>query len=278
MIKPDPNASAGPAINIAVALACEARPLIEHFGLKRQTQAAYPVYQGGHIQLIVAGVGQLNAATAVGYLAGLTQHPAAWLNIGIAGHKTHAIGALYLAHKITRQQDSHSWYPAFTFKPGIATASLTSFSQPVTDYEDDVLHDMEAAGFYPAASRFSSVEFVHCLKVVSDNAEHPDHKLDKHWVSQQIAAQLKPLSGFITKLHTDLARWHEITAVPSLYDELLQHWHFSTYQQHQLQQLLKRWSTCHADEEWCAADMAKLKNSREILRYLERTLDIETGV
>ena len=225
-------------INIIVALDCEARPLITHFGLQRQQQHAYPLYSSDSMQLVVAGVGMLNAATACGYLAGLSNESAAWLNIGIAGHQTHAPGELYLAHKITNQQNEHSWYPVFTFKCAIPTASLASFAEPVTDYHDDLLHDMEAAGFYQAASRFNSAEFIHCLKIVSDNAEHNTHNINKHMVTDLITARLEPIEEFINALATQLARWNKITTTPDIYAELLQHWHFSTYQQHQLKQLV----------------------------------------
>ena len=212
--------------------------------------------------------------SACGYLAGLKKESAAWLNIGIAGHQTHAPGELYLAHKITNQQNEHSWYPVFTFKCAIPTASLASFAEPVTDYHDDLFHDMEAAGFYQAASRFNSAEFIHCLKIVSDNAEHSTHNINKHMVTDLITARLEPIEEFINALTAQLARWNKITTTPDIYAELLQHWHFSTYQQHQLKQLVKRWSTLHPQQPLRLEALATLGSSRDVLHYLQKSLDI----
>ena len=139
-------------INLVIALDCEAKPLIDRFDLKRQQEHVYPLYTSDNIQLIVSGVGKLNAATATGYLAGLTKEPAAWLNIGIAGHKKHGIGNSYLTHKIIDKHSDRCWYPAFTFKSSIATDTLCTFENAVTEYHDDLLHDMEASAFYQAAS------------------------------------------------------------------------------------------------------------------------------
>ena len=261
-------------INIVVALDCEAKPLIERFKLKRQQDHAYPIYSAENIQLIVSGVGKLNSATATGYLAGLTKESSAWLNIGIAGHKTHEMGALYLAHKITDRHSEQSWYPAFTFKTGIETESLATFDAPVNDYHDALLHDMETAGFYHAASRFNSAEFVHCLKIISDNAENATHKINKQMVADLVTGQIEPIAEFVTALNEQLVNWNDITATPAVYDDLLQHWHFSTYQQHQLRQLVIRWSILYLDQELLSAELSALKNSRDVLKYLQDSLDI----
>jgi len=261
-------------INIVIALDCEAKPLIARFGLKRQQQHTYPLYTSEHINLIVSGIGKLNAATASGYLAGLTREPAAWLNIGIAGHKSHSLGTLYLAHKITNQQSQQNWYPAFTFKTGIATASLASFDVPVTEYADELLHDMEAAGFYQATCRFNSAEFIHCLKIVSDNAEHSTQKINKQMVSKLIHGQLTPIETFISTLNNQLERWNDITATPNIYNDILQRWHFSTYQQYHLKQLVKRWTTLNPQKMLSIEELASLKNSHRVLIHLQDALDI----
>lgn len=261
-------------INLVVALDCEARPVIERFHLKRQQQHAYPIYTTNDMQLIVSGVGKLNAATATAYLAGMTTTSAAWLNIGIAGHKDHVLGNIYAAHKITDQATQQNWYPVLTFKSGIATASVCTFDEPVEAYHDDMLHDMEAAGFYQTASRFNSVEFVHCLKIVSDNEDNATHKINKQMVTELIASRIDPISGFIEKLSGELNHWNDITATPEIYAAIVARWHFSTYQQHQLQQLLQRWSSLHPEQPLQIEQLSLLKNSRDVLQHFQQALDI----
>jgi len=261
-------------INIIVALDCEAKPLIEYFKLKRQPDHAYPVYRTDKIQLIVSGVGKLNAATATGYLAGVNDTPAAWVNIGIAGHKTHVLGTPCLTHKITDQQSNQSWYPIFIFKTTLATESLGTFDAPENNYEDELLHDMEATGFYQAASRFNSAEFIHCLKVVSDNAENSSREINKQMVSELIHEQIDPIANFISSLDTHLDNWNNITATPDIYNAIIKACHFSTYQQHQLKQLLKRWTALRSEQNNLSANLLRLNNSRDILKYLQDALNI----
>ena len=262
-------------INLVIALDCEARPIIEHYKLKRDQEHVFPVYRSENMQLIVSGVGKLNAATATAYLAGMTPESTSWLNIGIAGHKEHAIGNIYAAHKITDHVTQQNWYPAFCFKPGVTTESACTFETPINDYHDDLLHDMEAAGFYQTANRFDSVEFVHCLKVISDNKDNTTHKINKHMVTELISGQLDAIDIFIEKLSIELHNWNEITATPSVYEAALKQWHFSTYQQHQLRQLVKRWSTLHTDNpNSLIEELSKFKNSRDVLHHLQRVLDI----
>lgn len=265
-------------INIVVALDCEAKPLIDHFALKRQQEHAYPLYTADDMQLIVSGVGKLNAATATGYLAGLSDKLAAWLNIGIAGHKTHAIGALTLAHKITDRQSQKSWYPAFGFKSSIDTESLATFDSPENNYHDALLHDMEAAGFYHAASRFNSTEFIHCLKVISDNAEHSTQKISKQMVTELITAQIEPMEEFITALANQVTAWEEITHTPEIYTDVLKAWHFSTYQQHQLKQLITRYATLYPEQPLSIPELSGLKTSRDVLKHLQDALEIKAVV
>ena len=261
-------------INIIVALYCEAKPLIEYFKLKRQPDHPYPVYRTDKIQLIVSGVGKLNAATATGYLAGVSDTPAAWVNIGVAGHKTHALGTPCLAHKITDQQSNQSWYPIFIFKTPLTTESLGTFDAPENNYEDELLHDMEATGFYQAASRFNSAEFIHCLKVVSDNTENSSRKINKQMVSELIAKQIGSIADFISSLNTHLNNWNNIIATPDIYDAIIKTCHFSTYQQHQLKQLLKRWAALHPEQNTLGDTLLELNNSRNILKYLQDSLNI----
>ncbi|MEE2778164.1 MAG: hypothetical protein VYE73_15535, partial [Acidobacteriota bacterium] len=59
--------------HIAVAMSCEARPLLDAFGLRRDPAAtAYPVFASVGIALVVTGVGTVASAGGVGYLAGRT--------------------------------------------------------------------------------------------------------------------------------------------------------------------------------------------------------------
>ena len=100
-------------INIVVAMPCEAKPLVEHFALQRNSQLhAFPVYASTDMTLITSGVGKVNSAMAVAWLAGQQQtRDQQWLNIGMAGHASHKPGTLLVANKVTDMATNRSWYP-----------------------------------------------------------------------------------------------------------------------------------------------------------------------
>ena len=190
-------------MNLVVALKAEARPLIRHYELHdRHTDSAFPVYLGTDMALVVSGPGKAAAASATACLQGLTQGSKgnAWLNIGIAGHATYAIGDGRIANRITEHATDRSWYPPQVHELDIATGRLLTVDSPENDYTVDALYDMEAAGFYPAACRSSASELVQCFKVVSDNRQHANTKITAKHCEQLVASQLKSIDSLVETL------------------------------------------------------------------------------
>ena len=156
---------------LVVALAAEARPLLAFHRLRGVSGHPYRICAGEQTHLIVSGVGKVAAAAATAYLRALIgDAPAAWLNIGIAGHGSQAVGTALLAHKVVDIASGKLFYPTFTASPPCRTTLLHTIDrvQPATG---DAAYDMEASGFCEAAQRFATSERVHCLKVVSDNPQ-----------------------------------------------------------------------------------------------------------
>ena len=103
---------------LVVALQAEAAPLVDRFALKSLNGHPYRLYAGADPHLITSGVGKLASASAVAYLrARIGQTPAAWLNVGIAGHARAPLGTALLAHKIHDVGSSKSYYPIFAGPP-----------------------------------------------------------------------------------------------------------------------------------------------------------------
>ena len=190
-------------INLVVALKAEARPLIRHYELHdKHADTTFPVYLGTDMALVVSGPGKAAAAAATVWLQGLTQgnKGSVWLNIGIAGHATCAVGDGRIANRVTEHATSRSWYPPQVHNLDIATGRLLTVDSPENDYSVDTLYDMEAAGFYPAACRFSSSELVQCFKVVSDNRQHANTKITAKYCEQLVASQLKTINSLVETL------------------------------------------------------------------------------
>ena len=192
------------------------------------------------------------------------------LNIGIAGHQHHGIGSLFLADKITDNDTGRRYYPPLTFTPPCPTASLISFAKPQQSYPVNALCDMEASAFYETATRFSTGELIHCLKVVSDNAAFPAKNIDPKQVSALIGEQLPSISSIFDEL-AKLATCIKPQET-SEFNQLVNQYHFSVNEQIQLKKLLSRWCLLNGDTKTDFAT-ATAKNGKDLLVLLSERLD-----
>jgi nucleoside phosphorylase len=231
-------------IFIYAALSCEAKPLVEHFKLKKVTTIQpFAVYLNKDVCLTVTGLGKSAMAAAVAYTQALfvnVEHPVL-VNIGIAGHKHHDVGRLFLIDKIIDVDSRKNYYPPLVFTPSCPTAGLQTVSRPQLIYDTQYLCDMEASAFYETAIRFSSGELIHCLKVISDNELSPAENIQPKQVALLIAAHI----AAIEILLTELIRLAALITVPelALFGQLTQRYHFTVSEQGQLKNRLCRWAT-----------------------------------
>ena len=252
---------------IVTALDSEARPLLDHYRLRADSRhSAFRVYRSDAMVLIVSGMGRVNAAAATAYLAALSgpgEH--VWLNIGIGGQRDYPVGSPWLAHQISLSDADRHWYPPLIFPPPCGTAHLCTVDRPEFAYPDNCIYEMEAAGFYPTAIRFSSAELAHSLKIISDNAEHSAERLRPADVSGLIAASLDSIQASLeelTRLADELTVAAQITALPEL------PWRVSVSQQHQLRELLRRYRVRFAEEP----DFVQFKDAKNCLAWLREHL------
>jgi hypothetical protein len=261
-----------PRIFIYAALPCEAKPLVEHFGLKKATTIQpFAVYFNQDICLAVTGLGKSAMAAGVAYTQALfakVEHPVL-VNIGIAGHKHHAVGGLFLIDKITDVDSKKSYYPPLVFTPPCRTACIQTVSRPQLVYDLQHLCDMEASAFYETAVRFSSGELIHCLKVISDNESSPAENIQPKQVAQLIAAHV----ATIETLLAELSRLASLITVPEpkLFDQLLQRYHFTVSEQGQLKNRLSRWATL-ADTPDTEFDEHRFRKGKEVLYWLDQQI------
>lgn len=267
-------------INLVVAIHCEAKPLIQHLRLQKQACKDYALYTGEELNLIICGVGKLAAAMACAWLQGLnttsSRSDSAWLNIGIAGHGYQPLGNGFLAHRISEQDSDRYWYPGFPFKRPCPSAALVTVDAAESRYHDNALYDMEGAGFFAACQRFSSVELIHCFKVVSDNRFSGIENINEAYASELISGQLSTIDDIIKCLQQSrqgLARTQE---PPPYYADCLQRWHFSHYQRKQLHQLLWRRQALLPDIA-LPDEFDRLRGAGQVLNYLQQDTDRQPG-
>lgn len=263
-------------VHFFCALPCEANPLIQQFKLTELKQFdLFRLYQSKDKQftLTITGIGKLNAASAVSYQHACLDTKASdiWLNIGVAGHANLDIGEVRLINKITDGQDNTSWYPQIIFDSPCKQASLITLDKPSNDYQE-TLFDMEASGFYQMATRLGMAELIHCLKIISDNAQQPTHTVNAESVKKLIAAQTETIETIAELLVSQASEMESINAVPSHYAAFVERWHFTQTEQIQLLRLLRQWTVRFPDKD-VIASVIKLKTGKTILNTLQNDLN-----
>jgi nucleoside phosphorylase len=259
-------------IFIYTALPCEAKPLVEHFKLKKRLNVrAFAVYEQDAVCLTVTGVGKNAMAAGIGYTQALlnsVENPVL-INIGIAGHRDYAIGNLYLVDKIIDADSHKNYYPPLITKAPCPSCAIQTAAKPQLDYHHADLCDMEASAFYETATRFTSGELVQCLKVISDNQHTPANLIQAKQVSLLIAAQLVTIEAIInqTVALADLL----LTPDMPLFEQLIHDYHFTVSGQLQLKAQLARWAVL-TDNQPLPVNDAQLSNGKELLRWLEQTI------
>ncbi|MGR8980478.1 MAG: hypothetical protein ACU84H_10365 [Gammaproteobacteria bacterium] len=260
---------------IFTALPCEAKPAVDHFMLRKDTPVKpFSVYANDSICLTVTGIGKCAMAAGVAHTLALfpsTDKPV-MLNLGVAGHRDHALGRVFLIDKITDGDSGKNYYPPIVFSPPCSTAAIKTSSTPQLNYDHSDLCDMEASAFYETATRFASAELVQSLKVISDNQASPAEKINPRQASFLIADQLST----IEKILTELSRLSgQITVTePAGFSELALRYHFTVSERLLLKKQLNRWA-CLTGGQALPEPTADLNKAGDVLNWLER--QIESG-
>lgn len=187
------------------ALHCEAKPLIDRFELKKDPDShKFDLFENDTMILIVSGIGKIRSAVASTYLLSKRNSTdvSVILNLGICGAfgKEHKIGELHYINKITDHAGGRQYFPDPILRLGLREASLETFDNPVEKtnglrVESD-LADMEASGFFQAASMFVETHQIYCLKIVSDFLELSN--ISKDFISSLIRDRMGDLERILT--------------------------------------------------------------------------------
>lgn len=191
-------------IYVVVALSAEARPLCAHLRLeKAEKLEPLSVYRRSDMALIVSGVGKDMAASAVDNLARAVaaEGPSVWLNVGVAGHRDHAIGTAVLAREVDDAEQGTTCELAPPADLHIPTGQVRTVSQVETQFEDQAVYEMEAAAFCREATQLTATELVQVLKIISDNRRTGTLCVSAHQVQGLVESNLPKLDLLISNLH-----------------------------------------------------------------------------
>ena len=254
---------------LVTALPAEARPLIDHWRLRRDTSSqAFPVYINAEntLHLIVSGIGKINAAAACAHLISQQKvDQAIWLNVGIAGHATHPLGTTFIAHSITDSTHHKTVYPPLTIQPACPTEALISLDSVSDHYPENALVDMEASAFYSTATRYSTAELVQTIKVISDNRNEPSSHITPETASQLITGAIGIISDTIDAMQQLAA---QINPPPLPIPDFLATHHFTTTQYNQCIGLLRHCRTLEIPPQQIE-NLQSLPDARAILHALQ---------
>ncbi len=263
-------------LHFICAFKSEAQPLVEHYSLKHQgDEGLFNIYldKEQDISLTICGMGKIAAASAVLYshtsLPGNAND--IWINLGIAGHRDHEVGELLLCDRVEDAGSGQTWYPQVLVDTAIPTASVLTLDRPSDEYSGS-LYDMEASGVFHAACRISTLEFIHALKVVSDNEDNPLAGVNKNAVSQMVADRLESIIEFtdsLLKLSRQLPASSDIREEQEKYLDVA---HFTASQQSQLLSLLQRYRVLFPRQQ--ARELIEPgMNAAELLCSLRKHMD-----
>lgn len=266
-------------INLVVALPPEAKPLIQEFGLKPAPDlAGFKRYANASMRLIICGLGRVNAASATAALGVATGgQNEVWLNLGIAGHGQMEVGTPVLGRALLLGGAALTWYPPLVIEAPCLGGSIMTLDRPETAYPQEHVYEMEAAGFYPTACRFTTGELVQVLKIISDNRKTPVETLSQGKISLLIEQNLPVIRELLDKLSELSASLPE----PQLQDlmELNPGWRLSVTSKLQLQRLLERYSALGGGEEIAkrVRTSQSAKQALKILRTEVARLALDSG-
>lgn len=254
------------------ALHCEAKPVIDHYRLKKSPQhRAFDLFRNDDMCCVISGIGNTAAAAATAWVGGL-QHESnslCWINLGVAGGADYIQGEIFSLNKITDQPSGRSYYPVPAFRSSMKSAPCISLDKASIDYHPVDLYDMEASAYFATATRFSSAELVQSVKVISDNQQQQPVR-DKSTISQLIYNQLPSIKDFAKKLGGINQQMVELESMPEVWQGLLQRVRFSQTQQARLKTLLAFLQHLDTDKEVIFDNLDKLESSREIIQVLEQ--------
>lgn len=254
----------------------EAKPLIFHFGLKKNTNAQlFPVYHNPDedIALTLTGTGKTAAAAACMHLAHTLPASAndAWINIGIAGHGVRKIGEAVIVHKVTDAGTDRVWYPQFSFSVDSPTDTCVTVDKPQSEY-GDYLCDMEASGIFDTVTRITTLEMTHSLKVVSDNSDRPHENIDKVMVTEMITAVMPTIITLASNALALSTELKQINQSQLRMPAFLEQWHFTCTQEHMLEVLLRRWQ-CLKPEIDPLLYFQSSRSAKNLLATMQTELD-----
>jgi len=261
---------------LVTALQSETRPLVEHFDLDgRQAEGPFQRYGSDGLELIRCGPGKTAAAAAVAYLAGRLDGPGPrfWLNVGVAGHGDRPTGDVVLAGEVVDGETGERWYPQPVFPVEPELETVRTVPTPERTFEHPDAYDMEAAGFYDAALRFSTVERVHVLKIISDGPDQSPDDVTAEAVERLVGRRVDAVEAMLDAERALPERSPSSEHLDTLCDWVGEHCRLSVTRKRQFRRLAERWHAVYPDRDLRSFLEPERREVNELMDRLETEIE-----
>lgn len=257
-------------IRFVTALAAEAEPIVERYGMTPR-DGAFAWFRSEEAALVVSGVGKIAAASAVAYLHARTEERehAAWIDAGLAGHRDREPGEVLLAHTVRDAASGRSWHPTPLGGVELPRVEVVTVDRPESRFDAEAAYDMEAAGFVPAALRFSSTELVQVIKVVSDNRKTPWTGLTPRDARELVARGFDAIQTLASRLRELALELVSATAPPPELEAYAARFRLTVSERRKLERLLERWRALDPEAERGPERVAQASSPREAIARVE---------
>lgn len=227
-------------INLVIAHALEVKCLIQQFAMQQRNESPLIYENAQGMRLIVCGEGAQCAVDGVNVLhAHNDGETRAWLNLGIAGHQSRALGQCFVANKIVNRASREVAYPA-PMNHGQAVGELHTVVEPELSYPDDVGYDMEAYPFFEAATGNSTLELVQVFKIISDNKAHDARKISKADIIESFRQNREAIAATLECLEQSRALYEQSQFVPKDFQVIESSVHLTATRRAQVYRLCQR--------------------------------------
>ncbi|MBT2969564.1 MAG: hypothetical protein KME56_06315 [Candidatus Thiodiazotropha sp. (ex Ctena orbiculata)] len=157
-----------------------------------------PLYSADAVRLVITGPGATAAAQGVRYVHDVRPHSHAhWINIGICGHGTLAVGTPILVDRIVDVQGGGEWSLPLTHPLFNCVGPLACVPQPQAEYEAEMAYDMESCGFIEAVTAINSLTSATVMKIVSDNPDNDVQQISGKYVRRLVQQHLGLIRSLI---------------------------------------------------------------------------------
>lgn len=273
----------GNMLYIVTALYAEAKPIIQHYQLRKlNTSHRLQLFtnEEQQISLIISGIGPSASSIATTFLITQFQanHQDKIINLGVCGavHNRNPIGTPILAHKIIEHHTSYSYYPDILIKHPFIEGSVETFLTPVLLEQQDEIQgeyvDMECSGFYQAASTFLAPHQIYSIKIISDYLQVDE--VDAKQVSYLIQNNLDVLDQFFQSIRQHHSNEEKVftPAEEELLSAIADNLRISTTMRHELFRLALQYKIGQ-QQDFSVLDSYKVinvKNKQEGKNYFEQ--------